>query len=167
MKNAIVPTKITSRNIYRNYRELPHRRRSPLAWLDVYNGGRDIWEMVIVCGAAFLWHFCHQRTRWIIQMAEAATWLQEWDLCLWSPEFGLIAGACPLGHESIKIEWLWRACYCRQKFESNLLCVKKVIFLATVCPQTGHTTSCLSQFTQMKRLLFFCVQQGPHRLQSL
>lgn len=73
----------------------------------MYNGGRDIWEMVFVCGAAFLWHFCHQGTWWIIKTTEAATWMQNSDLCMWGPEFPLIAATWLLGRESIRFITWW------------------------------------------------------------
>lgn len=141
----------------------------------------------------FLWHFCHQRTRWIIQMAEAATWMQESDLCMWIPEF---AGPWLLGHETIKIfltrKWedrliILKGLRSENNFKGLVIVIKRkhfdlvqnkpevwikstvknVIFPITFCQQTDHTTSWLSQITQMKRLLFFCVQQEPHRLHSI
>lgn len=76
--------------------------------------------MVFVSGGALLWHFCHQRTRWIIQMAEAAAWMQELDLCMWSPECRLIAATWMLSHESIKI--FWNMCiYLMQEWEDGLI----------------------------------------------
>lgn len=54
----------------------------------------------------------------------------------------------------------------QRKLASNPPCVKNVIFPVALCQLTDRTTSWLSQFTQMKRLLFFRVQQGPHGLRS-
>lgn len=164
---------------------------------------------MFVSGGALLWHFCHQRTWWIIQMAEAATWMHELDLCMWRPECRLIAATWLLSHESTKI-FLNVCIYLMQEWEDGLITLgdlgsksafkwlwlsknvsswgKIILIIAhlwavvelflksylTLCfygglnqiqsdicsysPKMDHTTSCLPQFTRIKRLLFLCVR---------